>query len=102
MLVNTDVVVETVSAIPNIGQFQVVFMRQDEPGAMDRMVIRIEQGASHAAPSHAATFGGEIARRVREAVSLRPEIEFVARGELYDHERSIKAKRVLDLREADG
>jgi phenylacetate-coenzyme A ligase PaaK-like adenylate-forming protein len=100
MLVNTDVVVETVSAMPNIGQFQLVFMR--DASAMDRLVIRIEQGASDWAASDAATLGAEIARRVREAVSLRPEVEFVARGELYDHERSIKAKRVLDLREADG
>jgi phenylacetate-CoA ligase len=88
MLVNTDVVIETVSAVPGIGQFQIVFMR--DAGAMDRMVIRIE--------GDAGTPPGEIAQRVREAVSLRPEIEFVARGTLYD-ERSIKAKRVLDLRE---
>ncbi len=40
----------------------------------------------------------EVTRRVRAAVSLRPEVEFVARGALYDQERSIKAKRVLDLR----
>ncbi|MGH8733136.1 MAG: hypothetical protein ACREVB_05590 [Burkholderiales bacterium] len=89
MLVNTDVVIETVSAMPGIGQFQVVFMRDD--GAMDRMVIRIEGEAG-------ATDGGEIAARVRAAVSLRPEVEFVARGTLYDHERSIKAKPVIDLR----
>ena len=89
MLVNTDVVIETVSAMPGIGQFQVVFMRDD--GAMDRIVIRIEGDAG-------AADGGEIAARVRAAVSLRPEVEFVARGTLYDHERSIKAKRVLDLR----
>ena len=73
---------------------------------MDRLVIRIEHGASDAAAPDAATLGGEalraeITRRVREAVSLRPDVEFVARGELYDHERSIKAKRVLDLRSAD-
>ena len=30
MLVNTDVVIETLSAMPGIGQFQIVFMR-DEP-----------------------------------------------------------------------
>jgi phenylacetate-coenzyme A ligase PaaK-like adenylate-forming protein len=92
MLVNTDVVIETVSALPGIGQFQVVFMR--DAGAMDRMVIRIEGDAG-------ATDVGEIAARVREAVSLRPEVEFVARGTLYDHERSIKARRVLDLRKPD-
>jgi phenylacetate-coenzyme A ligase PaaK-like adenylate-forming protein len=40
----------------------------------------------------------EVTRCVREAVSLRPEVEFVARGALYDQERSIKAKRVVDLR----
>jgi phenylacetate-coenzyme A ligase PaaK-like adenylate-forming protein len=40
----------------------------------------------------------EVTRRVREAVSLRPEVEFVARGTLYDHERSIKTKRIVDLR----
>jgi phenylacetate-CoA ligase len=88
MLVNTDVVIETVSALPGIGQFQVVFMC--DAGAMDRMVIRIE--------GEAGVTTDDIARRVREAVSLRPEVEFVARGTLYDHERSIKAKRVLDLR----
>jgi hypothetical protein len=38
---------------------------------------------------------------VREAVSLRPEIEFVARGLIYDHEQSIKTKRVVDLRNKD-
>jgi hypothetical protein len=35
---------------------------------------------------------------VREAVSLRPEVEFEERGALYDQERSIKAKRVVDSR----
>ena len=35
---------------------------------------------------------------VQQAVSLRPEVEFTARGALYDQERSIKAKRVVDLR----
>src|SRR5262245_13945632 len=63
MLVNTDVVIETVSAMPGIGQFQIVFMRDE--GAMDRMVIRIEREA-------AMSDGAEVARRVREAVSLRP------------------------------
>ena len=35
---------------------------------------------------------------VQKAVSLRPEVEFAARGALYDQERSIKARRVVDLR----
>ena len=58
-------------------------------GLVDRLVIRIER-------EDAATgiaLGEEAIRRVREA-----EVEFVAPGTLYDHERSIKAKRVVDLR----
>jgi len=91
MLVNTDVIADALSAL-GVGEFQIVFMRDDEPGAMDRLVIRIERDED------TPTIAEEIIHRLREAVSLRPEIEFVARGALYDHERSIKTKRVLDLR----
>ncbi len=98
MLVNTDVVVDVLSAMPRIGQFQIVFMRESGPDAMDRMVIRIERDG---AVPETAPVADEIVRRVREAVSLRPEVEFVARGTLYDHERTIKAKRVVDLRTSE-
>jgi len=89
MLVNTDTVIDLVSALEGIGQFQLVFSR--EGSEMDRMTIRIEREADSA-------LAGDLTRRVQLAVSLRPEIEFVARGTLYDQERSIKMKRVLDLR----
>jgi phenylacetate-coenzyme A ligase PaaK-like adenylate-forming protein len=91
MLVNTDVILDTLSAMAGMGEFQVVFADEDRPGAMERLVIRIEREAD-------TILQDEVTRRVREAVSLRPEVEFVARGVLYDHELSIKAKRVLDLR----
>jgi phenylacetate-coenzyme A ligase PaaK-like adenylate-forming protein len=91
MLVNTDVIVDTLAAMVGIGEFQIVFAGDDRPGAMERLVIRIERETD-------AALAEEVTRRVRAAVSLRPEVEFVARGALYDQERSIKAKRVLDLR----
>jgi phenylacetate-coenzyme A ligase PaaK-like adenylate-forming protein len=95
MLVNTDVVLDTVSAMRDVGECQIVFAREDRPGAMDRMVIRVERAPDMALAEEIAE---EIAKRVRAAVSLRPEVEFVARGALYDHEQSIKTRRVLDLR----
>jgi phenylacetate-CoA ligase len=91
MLVNTDVILDTLSAMAGIGEFQVVFAGPTSPGAMERLVIRIERDAD-------TSLAEEVMRGVRAAVSLRPEVEFVARGALYDQERSIKAKRVLDLR----
>lgn len=91
MLVNTDVILDTLSAMPEIAEFQIVFAGAGAPGEMERLVIRIERDDD-------AVLREEVARRVREAVSLRPEVEFVARGALYDHERSIKARPVVDLR----
>jgi len=94
MLVNTDVVLDVLSATQDIGQFQLAFERDDAPGAMDRMVIRIERENMEGAE----VLRGRLTADVQRAVSLRPEVEFVPRGALYDQERSIKAKRVVDLR----
>jgi phenylacetate-coenzyme A ligase PaaK-like adenylate-forming protein len=94
MLVNTDVVLDVLSAVAGIGQFQLAFMRDDTPGAMDRMVIRVERESDDGGLRERLTGS------VQHAVSLRPEIEFVPRGALYDEARSIKARRVLDLRKS--
>ena len=91
MLVNTDLVADTVSALPGVSEFQIVFRREERTGAMDEMLLRIEHAEDASLRKAAVT-------QVRQAVSLRPEIEFVARGALYDHEKSIKTKRVVDLR----
>jgi phenylacetate-coenzyme A ligase PaaK-like adenylate-forming protein len=98
MLVNTDVVLETLSALEGIVEFQLIFVRDDEPSAMDRLVVRIEFEQDAPGRWTGADLRQEVVRRVCEAVSLRPEVEFAPRGALYDHERSIKAKRILDLR----
>jgi phenylacetate-CoA ligase len=93
MLVNTELILDTLSAMSGLGEFQIVFAGADRPGAMERLVIRIERDKDTD-----ASLREQVTQRVRAAVSLRPEVEFVARGALYDQERSIKAKRVLDLR----
>lgn len=94
MLVNTEVVIEVLSTAEGLDQFQIVFARDEGPAAMDRMLIRIERDAGEVAEALRA----RLISAVQQAVSLRPEIEFVARGTLYDEARSIKAMRVLDLR----
>ena len=96
MLVNTDIVVDELMALDGIGAFQIVFTREPRSDAMDQLVIRIERSENGKADD--ATIREIVTRRLREAISLRPEVEFVSRGQLYDHERSIMSKRVLDLR----
>jgi phenylacetate-CoA ligase len=91
MLVNTDLIVDALSAMREIAEFQVVFAPAPAPGEMERLVVRLERDPD-------TTIRDLVVQRVREAVSVRPEVEFVARGALYDQERAIKAKRVVDLR----
>lgn len=99
MLVNTDVILDTLSSLEGVGEFQLVFRREDRPGAMDQMLVRIEfDEAEGSGRWTRQSLAEEITRRVREGVSLRPEVEFETRGTLYDHERSIKAKRIIDER----
>lgn len=101
MLVNTNLIVETISSIQGIGEFQVVFSCMDNPGAMDELIIRAEldnMAFGEMEIGGQERFQAEIGYRVKEAVSIRPNVEFVARGVLYDETRSIKATRVLDLR----
>jgi phenylacetate-coenzyme A ligase PaaK-like adenylate-forming protein len=94
MLVNTDVVLDTVAAVPGMGECQIVFTREER--GMDRMTVRIERGEGLAGDMSALR--EQLVKTVQQAVALRPEVEFVARGALYDHERSIKTRRVVDLR----
>ena len=98
MLVNTDVVLDVVSTMSAIGEFQIVFTRDQAPGAMDQMVIRIERGRNGEETREASIREAIVEQRVRAAVLLRPLVEFVPHRELYNHEQSIKSKRVVDLR----
>lgn len=93
MLVNTDVILDALASVAGIGEYRIEFRAEDRPGAMDQLVIRIEGDIDQALRE-------DITQRVRQAVFLRPDIEAAPRGSLYDHEQSIKARRVVDLRPA--
>lgn len=95
MLVNTDVVLDYAAALPGIGDYQIEFARAAGIGAMDDMILRLEMDADE-------SLREEIADAVRRAVSMRPTVEFVPRGSLYDETRSIKARRVIDSRPRAG
>jgi phenylacetate-coenzyme A ligase PaaK-like adenylate-forming protein len=101
MLVNTDVILDILSSLEGVGEFQLLFRREDRPGAMDEMVVRIEfdpASGKSSSPWTETKLREEVTRRVRDAVSLRPDVVLEARGAIYDQERSIKAKRIVDAR----
>ncbi len=91
MLVNTDVVLDYLSKLPGVGDCQIEFMREPHPSAMDDMIVRVELGED-------TTLRNRITEDLRRAVSMRPTVEFVGRGTLYDQRKSLKLRRIVDSR----
>ena len=78
-------------AIDGVGDVQIEFAREDAPGAMDDMIVRLELTADDA-------LAYKISEDLRAAVSMRPTIDFVRRGTLYDEAKSLKLRRIIDSR----
>jgi len=91
MLVNTDIVLDYLASLPDVGDYQIEFAREDATGAMDDMIVRLETDESDDLRS-------EITERIRRAVSMRPTVEFVGKGTIYDQRDSIKTRRIIDSR----
>jgi phenylacetate-coenzyme A ligase PaaK-like adenylate-forming protein len=91
MLVNTDVVLDYLGAIEGVGDVQIEFRRDDAPGAMDEMILRLELDGDDRTRE-------KISTDIRTAVSMRPDLQFVDRGTLYDQAKSIKLRRIIDSR----
>ena len=91
MLVNTDIVLDYLGAIEGVGDVQIEFAREDKPGAMDDMIVRLELTGDD-------TLAAKISEDLRAAVSMRPTVDFVRRGTLYDQAKSLKLRRVIDSR----
>lgn len=91
MLVNTDVVLDYLGAIDGVGDVQIEFRRDDVPGAMDEMILRLELNGDNGLRE-------KISADIRAAVSMRPDVQFVGRGTLYDQNKSLKLRRIIDSR----
>ena len=91
MLVNTDIVLDYLGEIEGVGDVQIEFAREDKPGAMDDMIVRLELTGDDA-------LAAKISEDLRAAVSMRPTVDFVRRGTLYDQAKSLKLRRVIDSR----
>ena len=78
-----------------IDEYQIVVASQDQndPFSMDKLVIRLalEKGADASVADHTSS-------EVRRLTNLRPDLEFVARDQIYDPTTALKPKRIVDLR----
>jgi phenylacetate-coenzyme A ligase PaaK-like adenylate-forming protein len=93
MLINPAVLLSTLQSIPGIDEFQVVVARENQadPLSMDELVVRI-------AGADCDALAEIIISRTRDAVRVRPRIEFVDAKDIYDAARQTKATRFVDTR----
>lgn len=100
MLVNPAVIADVVLRTGQVDEYQVVIDREDraDPLSMDRMVLRIAPATGVADRAVAAG----LAEEVRRATGVRPDVELVAVTDIYDPDRSLKSKRLIDLRQREA
>ena len=95
MLINPDVLLDTLQSMTAIAEFQIVIQHQDQndPLSMDEMLIRValQAGADTA-------IGAEIEAQANGAVNVTPRIKFVEIEEIYTAGAQTKAVRFVDLR----
>ena len=95
MLINPDVLLDTLQSMTAIAEFQIVIQHKDQtdPLSMDEMLIRvaIQTGADVA-------IGVEIVAQANRAVNVTPRVEFVEIEEIYTAGTQTKAVRFVDRR----
>jgi phenylacetate-CoA ligase len=94
MLINPAVLLDTLQSIAGIDEFQVVVRRENSADllSMDELVVRV------ASSTDQAGLADTIVAKTREAVHVRPRIEFVNANDIYDAGRQTKATRFVDQR----
>lgn len=95
MLINPALLGKALIADDRVAEYQIVIDRTDPNDrlSMDRLTVRV---AANVATGD--EFAGEMAELVKAAVGVRPEIDLVDAREIFDTEKSLKSKRLIDLR----
>lgn len=97
MLVNVELLVESLNEIEHLDEFQFVIQKSDAADAFsfDELVLRIAAPDAHRAGVERAA-----AARTLEVAQIRPRIEPALANQIYDPERNDKPVRLVDLRPA--
>jgi phenylacetate-CoA ligase len=95
MLINPAVLLDTLQSIGGIDEFQVVVRRKNSSDLLseDELVVRIAGSTDQPGLEHT------IVSKTREAVRVRPVVEFVNATAIYDAGRQTKATRFVDQRD---
>jgi phenylacetate-CoA ligase len=95
MLINPEVLMESIAAIEGVDEFQISVLKQnrDDPFSMDEILVRIATKRTDT-DDLAAT----VARVTTHAVGVKARLEVVSPDAIYDPTQQAKASRFIDLR----
>ena len=92
MLINPEVVTDLLLTDGQVGEFQIIVDKevQNDPLSADRLRLLLDIDPK--------TDIERIAETIRVAIGVRPIIELSERTAIFDPDKSLKAKRFVDLR----
>lgn len=93
-LINPGAIGQALVGELGVAEYQLVIDRENEadPLSMDRLTVRVARDGADAA------FAGRVVEAVKAACGVRAEVEIVPMSAIYDPERSMKSRRVIDKR----
>jgi phenylacetate-CoA ligase len=106
MLINPGAIGQALVGELGIAEYQIVIGRDDpaDPLSPDRLTVRIARDGAREVAREAADerdddqLAARAADKVKAACGVRARIEIVPMSAIYDPERAMKSKRLIDLR----
>ena len=94
MLVNKETLEEQLTLIPGIDEFQAVLTKTDphDPYSTDEILIKTAARAEDKAALERI-----IVNKIKDAIGVKPRVEFMERDQIYDGQK-MKMARVVDVR----
>ena len=94
MLINPAALLDALNGLPGLKEIQVVIQREQpmDPFSPDAMLVRVATDADQ------NLMRSQVIDRAQATVQVRPRVEFVSAGDLYDPARDTKAVRFKDER----
>ena len=102
LLIRPVALVDAVGHIAGIGEYQVVFTKEDpkDPFSLDRLVVRV--GNDGVAAGEHLRWEETIKLTIHGVSEMRAEVVWVSNRDIFDAEVSVKAKRFVDERVQPG
>lgn len=94
-LVNPAVILDSLTKVKALEEWQVVLTKEDEndPLSMDQLIVRVA-----VQDEQREKISREIEQVIKNAIEVRPKVQFARKEDIYDPQKSFKSKRFVDLR----